>query len=52
MEEIRIKIAIKKIHKQPRKCSIQEILQNKENEVLKDENNSSDSDCIVLRLRK
>ena len=52
VKETELEIAVKKAHKQPRKHSVQEILKNEENEVLKDENNSSDSDCIILRPRK
>ena len=52
VEEIKVKIAVKKMHKQPRKHSVQEILKNEKDEILKDENNSSDSDCIILRPRK
>ena len=52
VEEMKVKTAIKKVEKQPQKCSVQEILKDEENEVLKDENNNSDSDCIVLRPRK
>ena len=46
------KIATKKMHKQPRKCSIQGILEDEEDEILKNENNSSDFDCIIFRPRK
>ena len=46
------KPAIKKMHKQPRKYSIQEILKNKKDEVLKNENNNLDFDCIILKLCK
>ena len=52
VEEMEIKTAVKKAHKQSRKHSIQEILKDEEDEVLKDENNSSNFDCIVLRPRK
>ena len=52
MEETKAETAVKKTHKQPRKRSIQEILENEKNEILKDENNSSDSDCIVPKPRK
>ena len=52
VKEMEAKIAVKKMHKQPWKHSIQEILKDEEDEELEDENNSSDSDCIVFRLRK
>ena len=52
VEEIKMGIAIKKMYKQPQKCSIQEILENEEDEVLENENSSSDFDCIVFRPRK
>ena len=52
MRKTKIKIAIKKAHKQLRKRSIQEILKNEKNKILEDEDNSSNSDCIVLRPRK
>ena len=52
VEKIKVETAIKKAHKQPRKHSVQKILEDEENKVLKDENNNSDSDCIVLRPRK
>ena len=52
VEEIKTEITIKKAHKQPRKHSVQELLKDEENERLKDENNNSNSDCIVLRPRK
>ena len=37
VEEMEAKTAVKKTHKQPRKCSIQEILKDEKDEVLKDE---------------
>ena len=46
------KIAIKNIYKQPRKRPTQGILEYEEDEVLKDENNSSDSNCMIFRPRK
>ena len=52
VEEMEIKTVIKKVCKQPRKCSIQEILEDEEDEVLENENNNSNSDCIVFRPRK
>ena len=52
MEETEVEIAVKKMYKQPRKHSIQKILEDEKNEILKDEDNSSDSDCIIFRLRK
>ena len=49
VKKMEIKNAAKKICKKPRKYPIQEILKDNENETLKNENNSSDFDCIVLR---
>ena len=44
--------ATKKMRKRPRKRPIQEVLEDNEDETLENEDNSSDSDCIVLRPRK
>ena len=52
VEEAEAETAIKKACKQLRKCSIQEILEDEEDEILEDENNSSASNCIILRPRK
>ena len=52
VEEMEVEIAVKKACKQPRKRSVQEILKDEEDEILKNENNNSDFDCIVLRPRK
>ena len=52
MEKIKTKTAGKKVCKQPRKHSVQEILKNEKIKVLEDEDKDSDSDCIVLGLRK
>ena len=52
VKEMEVETAVKKVHKQPRKCSVQEILKDEKDEVLEDEDNNSDSDCIVFRPRK
>ena len=52
VRKTKAKTAAKKACKQPLKCSNPEILDAEEDEVLKDENNSSDFVCIVLRPRK
>ena len=52
IKKIKIEIAIKKACKQPQKHPIQGILENEENEVLENENNNSDFDCIVFRFCK
>ena len=44
--------AAKKAHKQPRKRSIQEVLEDEEDELLENESSSSESGCIVLRPRR
>ena len=38
----------KKKYKQPRKCIIDEIIDEEEVEILDNESSSSDSDCIVV----
>ena len=52
IKKTKTKNTTKKMHKKPQKCPIQEILKDNENETLKNENNNSDFDCIVLRPRK
>ena len=52
VEEMEMEIIIKKMYKQPQKDSIQDILKNEKNKILKNENNNSNSDCIILKLRK
>ena len=52
VKEAEAENAAKKMCKKPRKRPIQEVLKNNENETLKNEDNSSDSDYIVLRPRK
>ena len=46
-----IKTKTKKKHKQPRKHTIDEILDEEKTETLKNESSSSDSDCIVVAKR-
>ena len=52
VKEVEAENATKKMCKKPRKCPIQEVLEDNEDETLENEDNSSDSDCIVLRPRK
>ena len=52
IKKIETKTTTKKIYKQPRKRPIQKILEDEEDEVLKNEASNSDSDCIVLMPRK
>ena len=52
VEKTKAETAVKKMHNQPRKRSVQEILKNEKNEILKGKNNNSDSDCIILKPRK
>ena len=52
VKKTKTKNTTKKMCKKPRKHPIQKILEDNENETLKNENNSSNSDCIVLRPRK
>ena len=47
----KIKTKAKKKHKQPRKRTIDEILDEEEAETLENESSSSDSDCIVVAKR-
>ena len=49
MEKTKTEIVVKEVCKQPRKCSVQEMLEDEEDEVLKNEDNNSNSGCIVLR---
>ena len=44
VKKTEMKIAIKKTHKQPQKYSVQKILENEKNKVLKNKNNNSDFD--------
>ena len=46
-----VEIKAKKKYKQPRKCTIDEILDEEETETLENESSSSDSDCIVVAKR-
>ena len=52
MKEAEAENTAKKMRKKPRKRPIQEVLEDNEDETLENEDNSSDSDCIVLRPRK
>ena len=45
-------MVIKEVYKKPKKRLIERILEDEENEILKNENNSSGFDCIVFRPRK
>lgn len=44
--------AVKSSRKQPKKCSIQEILEDEEDEIVENKASSSDSDCIIVASRR
>ena len=44
--------ATKSAQKWPRKCPIQAVLDNEEEEMLDNNSNGSDSDCIIVATRR